>query len=506
MFAADLPVTDELVPGIPGQSLVGAPSMLGHNQLYELVNLAQDLLCIVGFDGYLKLVNPAWQDALGWTAAEMCNRPYAAFIHPDDRKTTPSAPDMLADGKHVRRYENRFRARDGSFRWLSWEATASAEDGCVYAAAHDITKPKVDHQFAAAKSAVTRIAGEYADWDEAAWQILKAVCASRCWDIGAVWLVDGEGQQLVWKQAYFATDDLRDCLGNELRNGRRRIGESLTGLAWERDEPLFSEDVLSDERFAAPPSAAYAGLGGGFAFPLRHSGNVIGVMGFGSRYIERMDSDMRAAARTLAMQIEGVLGSLATHRDLYYMAFHDALTGLPNLALFRERANQALLMGRRLKTPVGIALADVDDFKQINDTLGHAAGDAVLREVGARLMDSLRGSDTVARIGGDEFALLFPATSLEGVERALRKLSTTLARGLKGVDRAPVHVSLGYAITSNGEASLDDLLKLADENMYHEKRSRRRTASGVSGTEARPADEAANHEALSGPPDHSWSH
>jgi diguanylate cyclase (GGDEF)-like protein len=387
---------------------------------------------------------------------------------------------VLIEGQHVVHYENRYRTRDGSYRWLSWMATPSLEDGVIYAAARDITKPKVESQIATARSAVTRIAAEFPDWDEAAWQILKAVCTCLRWDVGALWLVDAGERELAWKHAYFASDELRDLLGPELRSDRRRIGESLVGLAWERDEPLLSEDVLSDTRFAAPTAAARVGLGGGFAFPLRHAGDVVGVMGFGSRDIARMDAELRADAKRLATQIENVLATLATHRDTYHMAFHDALTGLPNRALFRERADQALLMSRRLNMPVGIGLADIDDFKEINDTLGHAAGDQVLCQVGVRLVESLRGSDTVARLGGDEFAILFPATSVEGIERAMRKLRAALTT-LKVAGGEPIHVSVGYAIAPGGEASLDDLLETADANMYRRKRRRSHATAGDRG-------------------------
>ena len=471
MFALDNTTTHAHVMGASGLPNGSAPQP--NIRLGRLFNLAQDMLCVASFDGYLIEVNPAWQRVLGWTATELTSRPYADLVHPADRETMLSAPDVLMDGQHVVHYENRYRTRDGSFRWLSWMATPSVEDGVIYAAAHDITQAKLESQIEAAKTAVTRIAAEFADWDEAAWQILKAVCTCLLWDVGALWLVDPGQQHLVCKHAYFATDDLRDLLGSELRHDRRRVGESLVGLAWERDEPLLSEDVLSDIRFAAPAPAARAELGGGFAFPFRHAGDVVGVMGFGSRDVAHVDVDLRTKSRQLAAQIEGVLGKLATQRDTYHMAFHDPLTGLPNVALFRERANQALLISRRLKMPVGIGIADIDHFKDINDSHGHAAGDGVLRQIGGRLKDSLRGSDTVARLGGDEFAILFPATSIEGIERAMRKLRASLSHGLKLDGCEPIHVSVGYAIARSGEASLDDLLKIADANMYRWKRCRR---------------------------------
>ena len=117
------------------------------------------MLCVAGFDGYLKEVNPSWQHNLGWTAAELTSRPYAEFMHPDDRAITPTS-SFVVDGQHVMQYENRYRTRDGSYRWLSWMATPNAEEGVIYAAAHDITKAKLEAQMAAAEGAVIRIAAK----------------------------------------------------------------------------------------------------------------------------------------------------------------------------------------------------------------------------------------------------------------------------------------------------------------------------------------------------------
>src|SRR5919202_4533908 len=92
--------------------------------------------------------------------------------------------------------------------------------------------------------------------------------------------------------------------------------------------------------------------------------------------------------------------------QLTHQAFHDSLTGLPNRALFGDRLQQALARARRDAAPVAVAMIDLDDFKSVNDSMGHAAGDDLLRGVAERLSGALRDSDTVARFGGDEFALI----------------------------------------------------------------------------------------------------
>ena len=111
--------------------------------------------------------------------------------------------------------------------------------------------------------------------------------------------------------------------------------------------------------------------------------------------------------------------------ELEHQAFHDTLTGLPNRALFRNRVEHALVGRRRDQLPVAVLFLDLDDFKYVNDSLGHAAGDEVLQEVGRRLQDCMRPVDTAARLGGDEFAILIRDTEseLHSIEIASRVMS-----------------------------------------------------------------------------------
>ncbi|MBI5715264.1 MAG: PAS domain S-box protein, partial [Chloroflexi bacterium] len=108
----------------------------------RLFNYSIDLLCIAGFDGYFKQLNPAWGRTLGWTNDELMSKPYIEFVHPDDRQATTQAAGSLVDGNLVYSFENRYRCRDGKYKWLSWNSYPLADEDLIFAVAHDVTNRK----------------------------------------------------------------------------------------------------------------------------------------------------------------------------------------------------------------------------------------------------------------------------------------------------------------------------------------------------------------------------
>jgi diguanylate cyclase (GGDEF)-like protein len=163
---------------------------------------------------------------------------------------------------------------------------------------------------------------------------------------------------------------------------------------------------------------------------------------------------------------------LATREaQLHHLAFHDSLTGLANRALFHDRLEQALQLHARDMRPVGLVFLDLDDFKAVNDTLGHGAGDELLRLVGERITDALRASDTVARLGGDEFAVLMAADG--DVLATAGRIADALARPflVSGTD-LPVRASIGVCALAPTDPSIsvDALLARSDAAMYRAKR------------------------------------
>jgi diguanylate cyclase (GGDEF)-like protein len=153
---------------------------------------------------------------------------------------------------------------------------------------------------------------------------------------------------------------------------------------------------------------------------------------------------------------------------IHYLAHHDHLTGLANRTLLHERLHQAILRAQAEDYKVALFLLDIDFFKQINDSLGHLDGDVLLATVGQRLLSSVRDSDTVARVGGDEFVVVMPQfRSIQDVERCgrqiVRNASEPIAIGGRDIR---LTVSVGISIFPEGGRTADELLRNADIAMY----------------------------------------
>jgi diguanylate cyclase (GGDEF)-like protein/PAS domain S-box-containing protein len=190
--------------------------------------------------------------------------------------------------------------------------------------------------------------------------------------------------------------------------------------------------------------------------------------------IEVETSQMQIGERTLEIDsIRDISERKAYTEALGHQALHDALTGLPNRALFADRMNQAIASAERAGEPRGVLMLDLNGFKQVNDTLGRDRGDTVLREVSRRLCATLRETDTVARLGGDEFAVLLDgASDLPAVATAAWKIQQACeAPFVISAEVVRLSTSVGIALFPEHGSSTADLLHRADLAMYDAKRS-----------------------------------
>jgi diguanylate cyclase (GGDEF)-like protein len=247
--------------------------------------------------------------------------------------------------------------------------------------------------------------------------------------------------------------------------------QSQAAMAIRAEAPVVVEDYSREIRFRGAAILHAQGARSGISVPIRGRGGAFGVLAAHHKDLRGFSSDdvnfLQSVANVLAAAIERRRSEAETR----HQALHDPLTGLPNRTLFKDRLQHALARNRRSGGTLAVLFLDIDNFKVVNDSLGHEAGDGLLCALAPRLAECVRSGDTVARFGGDEFVLLCEDISDE--QEALE-----IAERVKQCFARPVPIaggehfvtaSIGVAMPTAGHDSPDSLLRDADAAMYQAK-------------------------------------
>ncbi|HUQ73498.1 MAG TPA: EAL domain-containing protein [Burkholderiales bacterium] len=249
------------------------------------------------------------------------------------------------------------------------------------------------------------------------------------------------------------------------------LGSAGTALA-ELLQPDCSRLVVRGADLGLPWAAAFKSAA---LIPLHSEGSVRGALCLFGRQAGAFASEEFNFVDAVAGVLSTALQRADSEGKLAFLAQFDTLTGLPNRALLRDRFSQMIVHARRHARQLGVLFVDLDEFKLVNDSLGHAAGDALLKEVASRLQSAVRAGDTVARIAGDEFAVvLADLAKAEDAALVAQKIIEKLAASVQlGGHEMFVTASVGVAVFPSDGEDAEDLLNAADAAMYKAKQAGR---------------------------------
>ena len=276
-----------------------------------------------------------------------------------------------------------------------------------------------------------------------------------------------EGNELVYRAASGMAENF---LGLRLN-----IENSLSGQCIKNKKTLLSNNIEEDNR-VNKDAARKIGIKSMIVSPLICQDEVVGVLKVLSGKLEFFNQeDIKMINLISGLIAAAIFNALKNDSsELYYKATHDSLTGITNRSLFYDRLRQKILLTSRRVQNFGIILLDIDKLKDINDNFGHRTGDAAIKEVALRIKKLLRQTDTVSRLGGDEFGIIASEVeNQENIRTLIQKIDSEIQKTFifEG-NKINLRASIGYSIYPIHSNQIKGLIEKADREMYNMKKLR----------------------------------
>ena len=428
-------------------------------------DLLLDAVCAVDKQGRFVFVSAACERIFGYTPDELIGQPMIELVHPADRQRTLDAAREIMGGEPKLNFENRYVRKDGRVVHILWSARWSQVDQLRIAVARDITERKQAESRQAALYAISEAAHAAEDllalfkrihliigeWLPAL-NFSVALYDEHCAQINFPYHVDDHEHQ----------PEQPGTVTGQLCAEVIRTGQPILLTPGQQGAPQGFEQLVAGQQ-----SPCWLGV------PLNSQNGTIGALivksvAGGERYTEQ-DKEM---LQFVCAQVATAIERKQLHARLQRMAQYDQLTQLPNRELLRDRLKASLTQARLDGGRMALLYVDLDRFKEVNDTHGHAVGDMLLQAVANRLKGCVRETDTVARIGGDEFVvLLHSIQAAKDAESVAGKIRLVLAQPLR-LDGHSLNIqpSIGAAIFPEHGIEEKQLFRHADEAMYNAKR------------------------------------
>ena len=447
-----------------------------------ILRRGHDLLMVTDGEGVLEFVSPPVVETMGYEPVDILGRSIFDLVHPDDLEGALADFDAALTSSAI---ENptvvRARHADGSWLHLAAQATPLLDDpavGGVLLTVRDVTDQRAAQRLAAEHAELLEGVARGMPLEATLFRIAKLIERNLAHSRATVGTVDPDGVIRIV---------VAPSLDRELVRGIDEVQpDSALGrcLRVAGSSPVYFEQVGNDARWGAlGPKLNAAGVQACWVMRIASpsTGEMLGDIG-----VYLPDSRLPSVEERLLLERATSLAAVAIERRgfesaLEHQALHDELTGLPNRTLLLDRIEQALSRHRRLGHRLAVLFVDLDGFKLINDSLGHAAGDQLLRQVAERFSGAVRDGDTVGRFGGDEFLVLCEEAEDEaGALAVADRLAQALEQPLVVAESETfVRASIGIALAEpdDAAATAESLVRNADVAMYRAKeQGRDRTA------------------------------
>ena len=461
------------------------------DRLSAILRSLGDGLCELDPEGRVLFINPQGELLLGWTEDELVGRDLLALVDASgpvqaEGAATPSIAELVGAGQTYRNHDDAFLCKDGTHLPVSYVLAPLTTQGRLSGAVLVFRDMSPRKQRLAAQTqlvrreSLLRLARQFASESDPE-QVLTDLLDE------AVAVLGGHNGTLTrWDALRNVLVPVRNTVPTANEYTIIALGTGVSGRAVKKRAPVILNDYQTESGAETP--AGKTGVRAAVAVPLLHEGRLLGALSVNTYDAARkFTAEDAEVLELLAGHASAVLANLErtvelaeANRELRQardeaqrQALHDSLTDLPNRTLLRDRLQQAILVGDRDKTSVALLIMDLDRFKDVNDTLGHHTGDELLQQVGVRLRSIVRASDTVARMGGDEFAIVLPMAANAG---AAARVAQSLVKALEkpftlAGHQVSVGSSIGIAMYPEHGTDVKTLMRHADVAMYVAKRS-----------------------------------
>jgi diguanylate cyclase (GGDEF)-like protein len=317
---------------------------------------------------------------------------------------------------------------------------------------------------------IAAILAESVNLNTDAQKILETICEFFSWQVGEIWAVDKRKNEVICVSQWLSGSGLEKIKESNYQS-TRQVGEGLAGVIWKNKSPYWSMELKTHFN-GTEKLIGDLGLNHCFGMPIHLKEDILGVLLFYGKNISQIDEYFLIFFNAISYQIGAFIKRRRIEDELLRLSQHDRLTGLANREILENKINTEIAHALNYNTKAVLLYLDLDDFKKINDSFGHATGDFLLKEVSRRLSSVTRATDILARLGGDEFAvLLVNIKSKQDMMDAAEKIAYAMGQPyfLEGAERI-ITASIGVSIYPDDCSNAEELINNADKAMYFAKK------------------------------------